>query len=281
MGWNEWPLMLFTVLAQSAIGAYWLCAFALFTERRDVLARRRLERLMIVVWVVLGAAFLSSTAHVGSPMRGANVLLRVGQAPLSNELFFGMSFIAVGGIAWLLSLFADSSRTLRNALYLLALVLSIALLWNMTRFYLMPTVPTWNTPLTPVAFVVTAVLGGAMLANLLFALAGLASRRLDRLVAAVAVLGLIGGVVAAVVLITTLPGIQTSVHAATSMSPDMGMWQAARFLLLFAAVALVLGQVIVGRRVLPVMVVALLLVLGGEIIGRGVFYALHMTVGLV
>ena len=29
MGWNEWPLIVFTVLAQTAIGAFWVHAFVL------------------------------------------------------------------------------------------------------------------------------------------------------------------------------------------------------------------------------------------------------------
>ncbi|MFV0333939.1 MAG: dimethyl sulfoxide reductase anchor subunit family protein [Tropicimonas sp.] len=282
MGWHEWPLMLFTVLAQSAVGAFWLCVLAMFAERRAGADVLRLERLMVVVLAVLGCGFLFSVAHVGSPMRGANAFLRVGRAPLSNELFFGMSFLAAGGLAWLLSCWkSEGTQRLRDGLYLLALLLSVVFLWNMTRFYLMPAVPTWNTPLTPAAFLVTVVLGGAVFANLMFGLSGLSSPRLDRIVTVVATLGLIGGALAAVVLLATLPGIASSVQSASALSPDIGLWQAGRFLLLFAAFGLLLRQNVVHSHVRLTMAAALVLVVCGELIGRGLFYALHMTVGLV
>jgi anaerobic dimethyl sulfoxide reductase subunit C len=281
MGWNEWPLVLFTVLAQCAVGAYWLCVLVLFTTGGRSAAAARLERLMVAVLAVQGLAFLFSSIHVGSPLRGANVLLRLGHASLSNEVFFGAAFLAAGGLAWLLTWRGESALRLRKPLYILALALSVAFLWNMIGFYLMPTVPTWDTPLTPLAFLVTAVLGGAMLANLLFAASGLATPRLDRLVAGVAACGLGAGVVAAVSLLATLPGISSSVQSAVLLSPDIGMWQAVRFVFLFVAVGLVLRQAARTSRTMPAMAAALVLVACGEIIGRGLFYALHMTVGLV
>lgn len=280
MGWNEWPLIIFTVLAQSGVGAFLLTVCVIFFAKRDAATRLRLERSMLLIWIIMGLAFLTVALHLGSPFRALNSLFRFGQASLSNEVAFGSLFIGCGGLAWLLSL-KDIAPALRKTLYALATILSFAFIWNMVGFYLMATVPTWNTPLTPLAFLVTAGLGGAMLANVVFSVARASSTRLNRLIAYVAGLAAIGSALVTFCLLAKLPAIASSAHQAPALVPDIGGLQGLRFVLLVIAVLLTF-RFASGRSVsLPVAVIGLVLVIAGELIGRGIFFALHMTVGVV
>lgn len=279
MGWNEWPLIIFTVLAQTAVGAFMLSALAIFLPGKAEM-KLRFERHLLPIWVLLGIGFLCSMAHLGMPMRGANAFLRFGQAALSNEIAFGTSFMACGGIAWLLSL-PDKAPGLRKALYAVAVVLGLCFLWNMTSFYMMPTVPTWNTPLTPLAFATTALIGGVVLVNFLFALSGFNMAKVNRVMGALALFGLLAAIVVTLVLMATLPSINTSAHQAALLSLAMGWLEAFRFVLLALAM-LISFRFVSGRTAMvPAAFAGMVFVVAAEMIGRGVFFALHMTVGVV
>ncbi len=280
MGMNEWPLIVFTVLAQSAVGAFVLATLVVFLAPANADDKLRFERRLLPIWLLLGAGFFFSMQHLGTPMRGMNAVLRFGRASLSNEIVFGTSFLACGGIAWLLSLF-NLAAPIRKVLYGVALVLGICFLWNMTAFYLMATVPTWNTVLTPLAFATTAVLGGALLINLIFALSGTDLPMTSRMVAVLALLGVIAALLVTLMLMAYLPTIHSSAHPAGLLTPDMGLWQAARFVLLALAVFISFRFTAGRPAMLPVAFLGLVLVGAAEMIGRSVFFALHMTVGVV
>jgi len=282
MGWHEWPLILFTVLAQTAVGAFCWCFAALTLGGLDDAGRARLQRAMLAVWLLAAAGFALSALHLGSPWRGINATFRFLRAPLSNEIVFGSAFVAAGFAGWWAQRRGIGSPGLRQGLLWLTLVLCLAFLASMTAFYLMPTVPTWNTPLTPAAFLLTATIGGSIVAATLFSAAGIEQPRWLRegpvKLAALAV--------AAAVLVTlaqsaSLPAIHSSIHEAALLTPDYGALMGLRFVLLFTVLGLWLRGVWHGRTLAvgtgASYAVVLLL---GEMVGRGVFYNLHMTVGL-
>jgi DMSO reductase anchor subunit len=283
MGWNEWPLMIFTVLAQCAIGAYWFCAVAVLAKAGGEHASRRLEKMMLLIWVFVGIGFLCSAFHLGSPFRAGNALIRVGQAPLSNESLFGPLFIACGGLAWLLAVWGKTPG-LRKLLLAAGLVVSVIFLWAMTSFYMMSTVPTWDNWTTPFAFVTTALLGGAALANVLFKMAGVSvasARGINFLLVTVACIAIVLAAVITINVAAMLPHIHSSIQAASELSPDMAMLQTWRFILLALGVGILVSQFVKKNNAPVVAIVVLCLMVVGEGIGRGVFYALYMTVGLV
>ena len=284
MGWNEWPLMMFTAMAQGAVGAFWWCSLALLVAPLAPDVRLRLEKSMLPIWIMMGLAFAISSAHLGSPMRGVNASFRFLQAPLSNEIVFGGMFAAVGFLHWLMSWRRVGGAALRTVVLALALACSFAFLWNMAQFYRIPTVPTWDTPLTPAAFLVTTLLLGGAVATALFSWSNATLPPLLRagplVVAAVAMCGAL-----AVVLLQSslLADINSSVNHAAALSPHYGLLMAARFVLLGLALALWVSQVVSSRAKsgLGMAMTVVCLIATGEIIGRGVFYALHMTVGMV
>lgn len=283
MGWNEWPLMLFTVIAQSAMGAFWWCCFALRSSGLSENQRARLERAMLTIWIMMGIALVLSSAHLGSPLRAVNAIFRFGQSPLSNEVVFGTVFTGLGGLRWWMVSRNIGSESLRKNLLRLTLLASFAFLWGMSSFYLIPTVPTWNTPLTPIAFILTALIGGGAVAATLFAVAGFDQPGILRVgPARLAGVALLVAVFVTFVQSASLPEISSSVKHAADLSPNYAGLMTLRFLLLFSALWLWFRKIGQGATLaVNTGIFCTALALVGEGIGRGVFYGLHMTVGLL
>ncbi len=285
MGWNEWPLIFFTVLAQTAVGAYWLCSLAVLRNADGPDTGLKIERRMLAIWVFLIVGFGLSAFHLGSPFRATNALFRLGHAPLSNESFFGPLTVACGLIAWFLAITNKGSPALRKFLLVVGFVSSIVFLASMISFYLMETVPTWNNWTTPVSFIATAFLCGTALATIVLRSADALTSRHEtarRTLFIIAAIACIVAMIATISVLAMLPGINSSINHATQLSPDIGQLQATRFFLLAIGaglLALALRQW--QTQTIPLALASLVAVFIGEIIGRGVFFALHMTIGLV
>lgn len=94
----EAPLVAFTVLAQTAVGAHLTVnAFEKFGKPPRV-TEPRMNIVRFAILVVMGLGFLFSTTHLGSPLRAFNALNRVGSAALSNEILTGASFFVSSGL---------------------------------------------------------------------------------------------------------------------------------------------------------------------------------------
>ncbi len=279
MGWNEWPLILFTVLAQTAVGAFWVQACFLLRPGTDAAAAERLARGTLPLWILMGIAFAASTFHLGMPLRGINALNRVGAAPLSNEIVTGSAFFALGGLYWLLTVTGKGSAASRRIVLGVATLFSVLFLAAMTSFYLMPTVPTWNTPLTPAAFVLTALIAGLLLGRERLYAAGFTAPAIGRAMLVTVALAVLVSAIVTICQAVSLSTIHSSVHAAGDLVPDFAQLMGGRYLLLGAAL---IAWLIAERSGAPRLrlYLPLALVVVAESIGRGVFYGLHMTVGL-
>ncbi|EOX8526885.1 dimethyl sulfoxide reductase anchor subunit family protein [Salmonella bongori] len=278
-GWHEWPLVLFTVLGQCVVGALIVSGLGWFATQNDAAARQRLVRGMFFLWLVMGIAFLASVMHLGSPLRAFNSLNRVGASALSNEIAAGSLFFAVGGIWWLVAVLGKMPRTLGKVWLLVSMALGVAFIWAMTRVYQIDTVPTWYNGYTTLAFFLTAFLCGPLFAALLLRVARVPF--CGATFASISVLALV--VCAAVIVLQglSLSVIRSSVQQASHLAPDYGMLQVWRIILLAAGLGCWLCPLIRRRQPRTVgLLLGALLVLAGEIIGRGLFYGLHMTVGM-
>ncbi|MDT3609047.1 DmsC/YnfH family molybdoenzyme membrane anchor subunit [Cronobacter sakazakii] len=275
-GWHEWPLVLFTVLGQCVVGGLIITGLAWLTGTEN--ERPRIVRAMFFLWVLMGIAFLASVMHLGSPLRAFNSLNRLGHSPLSNEIASGSLFFAVGGLWWLVAVLGKMPDALGKIWLIVAMALGVLFIFAMTRVYQINTVPTWHNGYTTLGFFLTAFLGGPLLGALLLAVAGVAG---PREFAMVSVFALVISVAAALMQSAGLAGIHSSVQQASALLPDYGFWQAWRMVLLALGIGCWLCPL--ARRVPPRpwgLAAGFALVLAGELIGRGLFYGLHMTVGM-
>ncbi|MCO4157471.1 dimethyl sulfoxide reductase anchor subunit family protein [Citrobacter amalonaticus] len=278
-GWHEWPLVLFTVLGQCVVGALIVSGLGWFAMKDDAAARQRLVRSMFFLWLVMGLGFLASIMHLGSPMRAFNSLNRIGASGLSNEIAAGSVFFAVGGIWWLIAVLGKMPLALGKFWLLVSMVLGIVFVWAMTRVYLIDTVPTWYTGYTTLAFFLTVLLSGPLFAALLLRASRVTFN--GALFASISVLALLASVAVIVLQGMSLATIHSSVQQASALVPDYASLQVWRVVLVAAGLGCWICPLV--RRKTPHvagLLVGLLLVLGGEIIGRGLFYGLHMTVGM-
>ncbi len=278
-GWHEWPLMIFTVFGQCVVGALIVSGLGWLTAKDDTIARQRIVRSMFFLWLVMGLGFLASIMHLGSPMRAFNSLNRVGASALSNEIAAGSVFFAVGGIWWLVAVLGKMPPVLGKVWLLVSMALGVAFIWAMTLVYQIDTVPTWYNGYTTLAFFLTAFLCGPVFAALLLRIARVPFCSVT--FASISGLALVVCVAVIVLQGLSLSTIHSSVQQASHLAPDYGMLQVWRIVLLAAGLGCWLCPLIRRREPHTVgLLLGVVLVLAGEIIGRGLFYGLHMTVGM-
>ncbi|WP_052282536.1 DmsC/YnfH family molybdoenzyme membrane anchor subunit [Kluyvera genomosp. 1] len=278
-GWHEWPLVLFTVLGQCVVGATIITGMGWLAARNEMADQRRIVLNMFFLWLIMGIAFFASVLHLGSPLRAFNSLNRIGASALSNEIASGSIFFAVGGFWWLLSVLGKMPAALGRIWMAIAMVLGLLFVWAMTRVYQIDTVPTWYNGYTTASFFLTVVLTGPLFAALLLKLAKVPFN--GKFFASLSVLALLASLAVVVLQTSELGSIHSSVQQANALLPNWGSLQVWRFALLTAGLGCWLCPLL--RRVPPRAIglgIGLLLMLAGEFIGRGLFYGLHMTVGM-
>ncbi|HCW3136589.1 dimethyl sulfoxide reductase anchor subunit family protein [Citrobacter freundii] len=277
-GWHEWPLVLFTVLGQCVAGALIVSGYGWLTAK-DERVKQRIVRSMFFLWLVMGIAFLASVMHLGSPLRAFNSLNRIGASALSNEIASGSLFFAVGGLWWLVAFLGKMPATLGKIWLLLSMLLGLVFVYAMTNVYQIDTVPTWYNGYTTLAFFMTMLLSGPLFAALLLGAAGVSCS--PARFAGISVLALLVTVAVVVLQGLSLCEIHSSVQNAGALVPDYASLQVWRILLLVAGLGCWICPLV--RRKEPSvggLALGLVSVLAGEIIGRGLFYGLHMTVGI-
>ena len=280
-GWHEWPLMIFTVFGQCVVGGFIVLALALMKGGLRPDAQQRVVACMLGLWVLMGIGFIASMLHLGSPMRAFNSLNRIGASALSNEIASGSLFFAVGGIGWLMATLKKMPSALRTLWLIVTLVLGVVFVWMMVRVYnTIDTIPTWYSLWTPLGFFLTLFLGGPLLGYLLLRVAGVDGWAM-RLLPAISIFALVVSAIMAVMQGAELATIHSSVQQASALVPDYGSLMAWRIAALALALCCwVVPQVKGYQPAVPLLSVAFILLLVGELIGRGVFYGLHMTVGM-
>ncbi|MGM0938427.1 MAG: DmsC/YnfH family molybdoenzyme membrane anchor subunit [Pseudomonadota bacterium] len=279
-GIHEWPLMFFTVIGQSVAGAFVMMAAVLLSGKLSADLNRRVHYSMFGLWLLMGIGFLLSTIHMGSPLRAFNAFNRLGASSLSNEIASGALFFALGGLYWLLAVLKKMPAALGKLWLIVVMVLAAVFIVAIPRVYQIETVPTWNNSYTIINFVLTAFLGGPILAALLLRIARFDLQCIRR-VPALSIVALLVSVAVAISQGFDLASIETPVQRAVDLVPDYGILMDIKIV----AIAMGLGcwiMPLVARRNPSVlnMIIGFLFVFAGEIVGRGVFYGLHMTVGM-
>lgn len=165
MNVHEWPLTLFTILGQLAVGSFWTLGFI------QVLGGARYGKKAVKVLtppalyaigpaMVLGLA--GSTLHLGNIMNAPNAIRHVTSSWLAREIVFGAGFAALGFlfaiIVWM-DWFGERVRTILASFIALW---GVAFIWVMSSVYMIETVPAWNYWTTPAQFFITTGLLGAL-----------------------------------------------------------------------------------------------------------------------
>ncbi|STL94445.1 oxidoreductase, membrane subunit [Escherichia coli] len=148
---------------QCVVGALIVSGIGWFAAKNDA-DRQRIVRGMFFLWLLMGVGFIASVMHLGSPLRAFNSLNRIGASGLSNEIAAGSIFFAVGGLWWLVAVIGKMPQALGKLWLLFSMALGVIFVWMMTCVYQIDTVPTWHNGYTTLAFFLTVLLSGPILA---------------------------------------------------------------------------------------------------------------------
>ncbi len=281
MIFHEWSLIFFTVLAQTAVGGYLLIGARALVLGHDEEKLNSYKVPMFILWALMGLGFMFSTTHLGSPLRAFNAFNQLGSAWLSNEVFFGAAFFAVGGLQWLLSVVKKGGMAIQKALMVGAMVLGVIFMYAMINVYMINTVPTWDNIYTPLSFVMTMVVGGLLLSQFVIVFANDSRFTVDRNITMLAVIAIAISLLVTVGKLNLIGDIQTSVAKASELVDGLGSYVILQVALLMASLLIWILPMLNKAKVNPVNLgLALVLFLASELIGRGLFYSLHMTSGL-
>ncbi|UOE90335.1 dimethyl sulfoxide reductase anchor subunit [Vibrio splendidus] len=281
MIFHEWSLIFFTVLAQTAVGGYLLIGARALILGHDEEKLNSYKVPMFILWALMGLGFMFSTTHLGSPLRAFNAFNQLGSAWLSNEVFFGAAFFAVGGLQWLLSVLKKGGVAIQKALMVGAMVLGVIFMYAMINVYMINTVPTWDNIYTPLSFIMTMVVGGLLLSQFVIVLANDSRFTVDRNITMLAVIAVAISLLVTVGKLNLIGDIQTSVAKASELVDGLGSYVILQVALLMASLLIWILPMLNKAKVNPVNLgLALVLFLASELIGRGLFYSLHMTSGL-
>ncbi|RIH71285.1 dimethylsulfoxide reductase [Vibrio splendidus] len=281
MIFHEWSLIFFTVLAQTAVGGYLLIGARALVLGHDEEKLNSYKVPMFILWALMGLGFMFSTTHLGSPLRAFNAFNQLGSAWLSNEVFFGAAFFAVGGLQWLLSVLKKGGVAIQKALMVGATVLGVIFMYAMINVYMINTVPTWDNIYTPLSFIMTMVVGGLLLSQFVIVLANDSRFTVDRNITMLAVIAVAISLLVTVGKLNLIGDIQTSAAKASELVDGLGSYVILQVALLMASLLIWILPMLNKAKVNPVNLgLALVLFLASELIGRGLFYSLHMTSGL-
>jgi anaerobic dimethyl sulfoxide reductase subunit C (anchor subunit) len=293
MAVREWPLVVFTLLAQIGVGFFLAFSLPIILSGDRPEARSALLISLAGVLILLVAAGALSLFHLGKPLNAYRTLGNLRRSWLSREVFFLL--IASGLLAGLLALewTRAGSRTALVALSLAAALAGGALILSMANIYRLEAVPAWDSPMTPFSFLMTAFVLGALGSaaastfRLLSEGEGAApfAGRLPMNAAALALLVLN---FAGVFLFDPNFGIRGSGRQESDRKPPLVLIRLfkLRLALILSAVAVVVPMILArapsapSSLVRPFMIWAIVATLASEVLGRVLFYTLFRKEGL-
>jgi len=165
----EWPLIIYTVSLQSAVGT--LIGGLLWPR----FGQAPFENLLVTL--ALGAmGMFGAMGHLASPFRAPRAILNWRHSWLSREILLSAAFMGMVFLAGLMYLLpdlvgseSDLSALVAGGLRVLAAFTGLVLLGAMSMSYLVPTRPVWNHHDTSAGFYAGAFqLGWVVSAALLF-----------------------------------------------------------------------------------------------------------------
>jgi anaerobic dimethyl sulfoxide reductase subunit C len=307
MNVHDLALVAFTILAQMAVGSFLILGGVhYFATRRHgpEEADKLSDRALLAIGPVLVLGMLASLFHLGSPLNAPRAISNLGTSWLSWEILLGVIFAAVGAVFAFMQWRKIATPNVRKAIALVAAIVGVGLVFVMSRIYMLPTVPAWNTLATPVTFFTTTFLLGALAMGAAFVANYYYLRRKEKDESNVQLSMLATTLRWIAVISIALLGVHFVViplylaHLVTSTSPaaaasasllmqDNGVLLAARLLLVFLGAgvfSLFIYQTATTNGRVQVMgnlaYLAFAAVLVAEVLGRYLFYASYARIGL-
>jgi len=280
---KEWPLVAFTILGQTAVGLFWFFHLPFLAVGRAPGPGWRASWLIILglVTALMALATLASIFHLHHPFRARRALGNLRTSWLSREILFDLAFLALVASVAAAGAFGSPGPGLRWALLAAGGAAGGFFLLSMTELYMLPTVPAWRGVSTPLAFLGTTLVAGAVVTELAVRLvAGPGVFPIDlTLIAAV----LIAGEIALTGLSGSGPerrGVRPAPSLRPPAPPRLVLHRIRPGLLAAGLVFIVIDKASGSNNIMnergagPALWLAFVFVLAAEVVGRFLFYGL-------
>jgi anaerobic dimethyl sulfoxide reductase subunit B (iron-sulfur subunit) len=252
---GEIPLLLFTLLSQMAIGAFWTIFLINWVLSDKLVAGRITFPPLLAVGGAITVALLVSLLHLGTPGYAWRALNHLRKSWLSREILFLSGFAGFWAILMAMSLFQIGTFPVWKYLAALSAVCGLVALYSMQRVYQLRSVPAWNTARTLFEFSISTLGLGVFLTG--------------SLLPRVAPAGVFAGIALAGMLTFSAAGFVT-ISLASNENIQLRKWRFGLILAgLLGATALFIWPSSVSNES---MLVVFILALVEESIGRWLFY---------
>lgn len=169
---DELPLLIFTLLAQLAVGGFWAMTmmFPLLWQLVEYDATRLKLLPLLIIGASLGAGMVASFAHLGTKRNAWRVLSNIRKSSLSREILFTGLF-GSGWIASMIGIFIVPQYT--TFTFIVTSLLGFGLVYNMSQVYRFRAAPGWNTWRTNTGFMTSTFLLGTSVMSSVHAYQGI------------------------------------------------------------------------------------------------------------
>jgi anaerobic dimethyl sulfoxide reductase subunit C (anchor subunit) len=171
----EWSLIIFTLLAQLAVGMFLVICAAniIFISKSDNFAAKEIaDKILLSIIVALMFAIIASFFHIGKPKSAAYAVSHFSKSWLSREIAFLLLFAFLTGISLVIQHIWNGATVFCDLLTAITGIIGIIAIISMAKIYMLETVPAWNSYSTPIQFISTSLILGGITAILLFVLFG-------------------------------------------------------------------------------------------------------------
>jgi DMSO reductase anchor subunit len=162
MNENFTSLVLFTVLSQTAAGSLIFRELIMLKGRSVIISEQykkwSLPATALLLFISLAIAFL----HLGNPLLAFNAVNNIGRSWLSREIFF-LSLLLASLLPYMLISLKNKKIITESIFSAIVIILCISLIYSMIKLYMIPGIISWNTPFTPLSFIITSLLCGIVL----------------------------------------------------------------------------------------------------------------------
>ena len=140
---SETPLVVFTLLTQMAVGAFWAALW--MTDSIPLIPN-------LFIGACLGLGGFFSFAHLGAKRNAWRALTHLRKSWLSREILY----VGLFGVGWLVGFVSPEMKWV-TALF------GFGLIYSMAKVYQLRPMPAWNTWRTMAGFFITSALVGRLL----------------------------------------------------------------------------------------------------------------------
>jgi len=157
---TEWSLVFFTTISQLAVGIMIAVLPFVFAKKLNEYAKLNQTTLYFAAGLMLIALILSFL-HLNNPVNAVYALSNLETSWLSREIFFVSLFLFCLVLVNLILYFKNPDVNYYRVFILITTIVGVIMVYSMSKLYIIPTVPPWNSVSTIIEFYSTALLIGS------------------------------------------------------------------------------------------------------------------------